>query len=370
MERWLMLVTAAMVGCSSLPGPPRSTAPEGPPPPLDPLWRARALVSFDGEETHLRDLIGSESDRRAFERICKRFAAPGEPCEISTMWLPQMAQVLAKTGLEHGPEDELNLHFTPQLLLSRDAESPLVSPLHDGMNAVVVLDCIVSASRGNCGTSKWFRVDPRDGRIFDVQEWFGGCAGRPMPPGHRRSYEPGLAANVERWMALAADEDEAVRSFRAHLVELEHLGAPQSLRARARRALHDEIRHRTVALREASRLAGRTLALGPLPARAPGAPRTDRLDILLSVARDGAINETLSLCELGAWSASGCEQAGLLAGIARDEARHAALAWDTLRWAWPTLDAADRSSLLSILRAAPQALSDRFVPLLEHPLAA
>ncbi len=196
--------------------------------------------------------------------------------------------------------------------------------------------------------TRTFRADPWTG------QWDGALGsgliipGRPVGPAHRAAC-PDASGCAADWVRLAADEDEAVEAFRVHVDELVSLGAPDALVQRAREAMADEVRHRDLALAEATARAGRPLVLGKRPA--PARPQTGPMAILRSVARDGALNESLSLALLLAQAeVAPPDQRAVLEGIAADEVRHAALAWDTLHWAWPTLTDPERDALRAALR--------------------
>jgi hypothetical protein len=78
----------------------------------------------------------------------------------------------------------------------------------------------------------------------------------------------------------------------------------------------------------------------------------------VEVASGGAHNETVAVALLLAEaSQTGGSDGTLLARIAADESRHAALAWDTLAWGWPQLTDTERTrvrrALLRPLQAAP-----------------
>jgi hypothetical protein len=152
------------------------------------------------------------------------------------------------------------------------------------------------------------------------------------------------AATVARaWREAARIEHASVASFARGTLELLALGAPLDLVERTQAAARDEVRHARLSLAIARRLergetgpldlaASLDASFGPLqvlPARAASHARL-AVDTLL----EAAVPETL-----GAWSAAvaseGCRDgvvARVAADIAADEERHAALAWDVVRW--------------------------------------
>ncbi|WAS90367.1 ferritin-like domain-containing protein [Nannocystis punicea] len=141
------------------------------------------------------------------------------------------------------------------------------------------------------------------------------------------------AAIAEHWADVAALEHASVASFAVVTLELMALGAPPELLAEAQRAALDEIEHARVAWSLASLWSGRPLGPGPLAL--DGFPLRHVLeDIVESLVRDGCVGETLGAAEaqLCAELAAHPVLAARLADIARDETRHAAFAWRTLRW--------------------------------------
>jgi hypothetical protein len=144
---------------------------------------------------------------------------------------------------------------------------------------------------------------------------------------------PTLAALAAAWLEDARAEHASIASFARAALELGAVGAPPALVEATQRAGLDEVRHAERCFALASRYAGRTLAPGALPAAAP------RAASLAQVARDvfeeGCVGETLAALAAGR-ALGACEDEevrGVLAGIAEDEADHAALAWRTVAWA-------------------------------------
>lgn len=134
------------------------------------------------------------------------------------------------------------------------------------------------------------------------------------------------------WLRAALDEHASVAAFLELERTLAELGAPRTLRARAREAARDEVHHAHICFSLASAHLGTPLGPGPLP-------RRTRVPATLSVlARESLVD--------------GCFGEGLAAELARrrgivardpvtraaqrtiavDEARHARLGWDTLAW--------------------------------------
>lgn len=140
-------------------------------------------------------------------------------------------------------------------------------------------------------------------------------------------------ALADHWARVAALEHASVASFARFTLDLMALGAPPDLLAEAQRAALDEIDHARVAWSLASLWAGRELGPGPLSLAGLPAGQ-DLLDMVHALVTEGCIGETLGAAEAETLA----ELSGhptmdpLLRTIALDEARHAALAWRTLRW--------------------------------------
>jgi hypothetical protein len=139
------------------------------------------------------------------------------------------------------------------------------------------------------------------------------------------------------WSERAADECAAVPAFLQLALELTELGAPLELVARAVQAAEEELGHTLAAAALAERFGGKPLRLAPPPFRTRLAlARPLALQRLVAEAwLDGCLNEGLAaaLAAAEARDSSCTEEAQVAARIAREEASHAALAFDVLRWA-------------------------------------
>lgn len=140
------------------------------------------------------------------------------------------------------------------------------------------------------------------------------------------------------WLARAAWlEAASIHAFVQLARELAQHGAPPALVRWALRSAQDEVRH----TRTMSRLAARHGAFPPVPEVAPPRPRS--LEALaIENAAEGCVRETwgAAIAEWQSRAARDPELRAAFAGIARDEARHAALAWAVDRWAKTKLDPA------------------------------
>jgi hypothetical protein len=123
------------------------------------------------------------------------------------------------------------------------------------------------------------------------------------------------------WLDNAIAEHSSVAGFHRFALDLLAHGAPTQLLLAAGRAAAEEVRHAQLCAALASAYFGRPIGPGRLPrgTQAPVARDLVELSALLAAtmcdhASDPAVRHVLSI-------------------IARDEASHAALAWQTLRWA-------------------------------------
>jgi len=139
--------------------------------------------------------------------------------------------------------------------------------------------------------------------------------------------------DIEALVSAARDEHASIAAFARTIAELMALGAPLSLVHETQAALGDEIRHTTMTLALLERLTGEPRSLGALPAATLPLQREVN-DFFRDVLRGGAVGETLAAADADARAerASEPELRAYYAAIANDEARHAALAFKTLRW--------------------------------------
>lgn len=142
------------------------------------------------------------------------------------------------------------------------------------------------------------------------------------------------------WANIGQAEHASVAAFARFTLDLMALGAPLSLLDAAARAQRDEIRHARFAFAMATRLGGAAVSAGPLPtdgALGPASPTA----VASALAREGCVEETLSACAMGesAPFAPTVAERHLLERIARDESRHAMLAWESARWILATFPA-------------------------------
>ncbi len=157
----------------------------------------------------------------------------------------------------------------------------------------------------------------------------------------------------QRWRDSALAEHASIASFARHQLELMSIGAPAWLLAELRRATADEIDHARRSFALAARHLGEPCAVGRLPPGDP--PRGELFDVLRGVLLEGCVTETSAAAELeeGLRLCRDPEARAALEVIAADEARHAALAWRTLRWGLPRLSSPRRAALLDLFETPP-----------------
>ncbi len=180
--------------------------------------------------------------------------------------------------------------------------------------------------------------------------YFDYCSGRPLVDGAQVLAAPAVGrtdwadlacpaaspiarALADAWLADAAAEHASVAAFGRVAMELMAVGAPPQLLDDTLRAAQDEIRHARACYGMASRFTPTIQGPGPLPAVAPRTPTL--VQVAVDAFLEGCIGETTAalIAERGAALATDHHTQALLAGIASDEAEHAALAWRTVKWA-------------------------------------
>lgn len=214
--------------------------------------------------------------------------------------------------------------------------------------------------------------------------WFEYCAGRPHVgdsgpvraavrrageasswAGHTRpaadALDPTLRARVaDGWCEDARMEHASVAAFARATLELMSVGAPAELLVGCQRAALDEIDHARRLFTLAASYGGHELQPGPLPALPPRSAELERL--AADTFAEGCAGESIAALAAER-SLRACVDPAVRASlevIAADEARHAALAWATVRWAVKTGGDAVRDAVqqraAQMRRAIPSAL--------------
>ena len=139
---------------------------------------------------------------------------------------------------------------------------------------------------------------------------------------------------ARRWTRAAFDEHASVAAFARVTMELLRFGAPPRLIDRTLQAGREEVRHAELGFAVASAFAGAPVGPGAYPIDTiPMA--TDLAEFAAETALEGCIGEGLAslLARAGASQAEDPVLRGVLETIATEEAEHALLAWQTVRWA-------------------------------------
>jgi hypothetical protein len=180
--------------------------------------------------------------------------------------------------------------------------------------------------------------------------WFEYCSGRPLVEGSEVLAAPAVGrtdwadlacpvaspiaeALANAWLADAAAEHASVAAFSRVAVELMAVGAPPQLIDDTLRAAQDEVRHAQACYGMASRFTPAVHGPGPLPAATPRSPTL--VQVAVDAFLEGCVGETTAalVAERGAALATDSHTQQVLTAIAADETDHAALAWQTVKWA-------------------------------------
>ena len=161
-------------------------------------------------------------------------------------------------------------------------------------------------------------------------------------------------------------ESASVKAFEHLRDELDRFGAPAELVRAARRSARDEVRHARVTGRLAR---SHGVGVPSVHASSPSAARS-LASMAIENAVEGCVRETFGAL-VAAWQARHAGDPGIarmMAAIATDETRHAALAWAIAGWAEPRLDAksrrAVRAARLSAVRVLRREARVAFPPVL------
>jgi hypothetical protein len=180
-----------------------------------------------------------------------------------------------------------------------------------------------------------------------------GIGRRPYGLVARRGAARGDA--VGRTLAeMAYLEAASVHAFRRLASELASMRAPRALVRQAERSARDEVRHARVTARLARRR-------GAKPARVvirKGTEARTLVDFAVENGVEGCVRECFGalVATRQASRATDPEVAREMGRIARDETRHAALAWEIARWLAPRLSPGDRARVKAAMESAVVAL--------------
>ncbi len=175
------------------------------------------------------------------------------------------------------------------------------------------------------------------------------CIGGRAPRGFAPTRVASPNARATRLAQMAQVEAASVPAFHALHADLVRLRAPRRMLAAVRAAAKDEVRHARAVGRAATRFGARV----PPTRVAPIAPRSlERLAI--ENAEEGCVRETFGAAIAAVQAERACDPdvRRMMRIIAREELRHAALAWDVASWLDSRLDAAERARVDGARRSA------------------
>jgi hypothetical protein len=197
----------------------------------------------------------------------------------------------------------------------------------------------------------------------EVGRAFRGERGQPRARATRAARRfDGRSPDAARWAERARDECASVLAFLQLGLELLELGAPLELVARAVHAAEEELTHTWEASALASRFGGaRLVACSPAPRLRKPLPRRRQLQRLARESwLDGCLNEgfAAALARAEASETRDAEEARVSALIAEQEAGHAELAFDVLKWC----SSQDRTLTLPTRRPPAMAFERSLLP--------
>ena len=197
-----------------------------------------------------------------------------------------------------------------------------------------------------------------------IERMDGACIGR-RPEGLLRGDRPrGGRSRAGLWLAgIAHLEAAAVPAFERVARDLAALRAPRALIEDARAAADDEVRH----ARAVGKLA-RARGSEPAPVRLAPTGRRDLFALAHENVIEGCVRETFGALSgtYQAMAAADADVRAVMATIAEDETRHAALSHALHAWAMPQLTVSEQRALVAARRAAIETLrAEASVP--KHP---
>jgi hypothetical protein len=157
------------------------------------------------------------------------------------------------------------------------------------------------------------------------------------------------------WARVGLMEHASIAAFARFTLHLLALGAPPDLVSASQRAIGDETEHARLAFSLASAYAGTQIGPGAL-AIDGSLDGFNVVDLVATLLREGCIGETVAAIE----ARDALENVGdpavrtVLETIARDELRHAELAWRTLGW----LVASGRANRVAVRDEVTKALGE------------
>jgi hypothetical protein len=153
---------------------------------------------------------------------------------------------------------------------------------------------------------------------------------RPTVSGLSAAVRDQLAAH---WAAIGRMEHASIAAFARFTMHLLALGAPPELVRASQEAMNDELGHTLLAFGLASAYGGRPLGPGALPIEG-ALEHFEAPQVVATLIREGCVGETVAAIEASTALQEATDPAvrSVLRRIAREELRHAELAWRTLAW--------------------------------------
>lgn len=176
-----------------------------------------------------------------------------------------------------------------------------------------------------------------EARVMDEPEWNFASQDKPSPidTEEKSKYQ----AEGMDWTNRALGEHSSIASFALFTIDLMTNNAPPYLIADALQAAMDEYRHARTSFDMASLLTQQNISPGPLPPTSHSFEQ-DLRGLALRAAEEGCVDETISAMLAAAEVMKLTQEDRTMPGqwkekveiIAREEARHSALAWRTVDW--------------------------------------
>ena len=160
-------------------------------------------------------------------------------------------------------------------------------------------------------------------------------------------------------------EHASIGAFARFTLQLLSVGAPPRLLEAAQRAALDEISHARGCFAIAERILGRPVGPGPLGIASDSFLGTmDPTAIVLATVREGCIEETIGViqAQVALQEAVLPEVRDHLERVAEEEARHAELAWDFVRWMAGRGEGALRGKVRAAFQPPPSRSAPRASP--------
>ncbi len=170
--------------------------------------------------------------------------------------------------------------------------------------------------------------------------------------------EPGLRARLsELWTRDALMEHASIAAFAKLSLELMAFGAPSALIEEAHLSALDEAQHARACFFMANQYSSQAISPSGLPLGSSLALASNMAELAANTVLEGCIGETYAALIASEQSAAAEDShlKSLLSRIADDEARHAAYAWQVLRWALSVGGEAVREA---VMKAFEHAFSD------------